>query len=139
MLALGKFLEHLRSLKNQHGSWITESDWHCRVDQSYKLGGEGKEIEADETWIGGKAKNMHAKRRAMFKTARESATYVGDTNYVNKTTVWGVLDREQRKVRATIVPKVNRESLQAAVMNQVEHGSMIFTDQAKVYSSLPKE
>jgi hypothetical protein len=39
--------------------------------------------------------------------------------------VWGVLDREQRKVRATVVPKVNRESLQAAVLDQVAHGSKI--------------
>jgi transposase-like protein len=82
---------------------------------------------------------MHANRRAMFKAARESADYTGDANYINKATVWGVLDREQRKVRATIVPKVNRESLQAAVMNQVEHGSQIFTDEARVYRSLPKE
>ena len=37
------------------------------------------------------------------------------------------------------MPKINRESLQAAVMNQVEHGSKIYTDEAKVYRSLPKE
>ena len=53
--------------------------------------------------------------------------------------MWGVLDRQQRKVRATIVPKVNREALQSAVLNQVEHGSTIYTDEAKVYRSLPKE
>jgi transposase-like protein len=104
-----------------------------------KFGGPGSEVEADETWVGGKAKNMHASRRAMFKEARESATMTGDANYINKTTVWGLLDREQRKVRATIVPKVNRESLQAAVLNQVEHGSKVYTDEARVYRSLPKE
>ena len=73
----------------------------------------------------------------MFKAAREAS--MGDASYINKTTVWGVLDREQRKVRATVVPKVNREALQAAVLNQVEHGSKIYTDEAKVYRSLPKE
>jgi transposase-like protein len=104
-----------------------------------KLGGPGQEVESDETWIGGKAKNMHANRRAMFKAARESAVMTGDANYINKATVWGVLDRQQRKVRATIVPKVNRESLQTAVLNQVEHGSKIYTDEARVYGSLPKE
>jgi transposase-like protein len=104
-----------------------------------KLGGPGSEVESDETFVGGRAKNMHASRRAMFKAARESAVMTGDANYVNKTTVWGVLDREQRKVRATVVPKVNRESLQTAVLNQVEHGSKIYTDEAKVYRSLPKE
>ena len=104
-----------------------------------KMGGPGSEIESDETFVGGKAKNMHANRRAQFKAARESATYTGDANYINKTTVWGVLDREQRKVRATVVPKVNRASLQTAVLDQVASGSKIYTDEAKVYRSLPKE
>jgi transposase-like protein len=104
-----------------------------------KLGGPGSEIESDETFVGGRSKYMHASRRAMFKAARESAEMTGDTNYINKTTVWGVLDRKQRKVRATVVPKVNREALQIAVLNQVEHGSKIYTDEAKVYRSLPKE
>jgi len=102
-----------------------------------KMGGPGSEIESDETFVGGKAKNMSAKRRAQFKVARE--TSMGDAALVNKTAVWGVLDREQRKVRATVVPKVNREALQTAVLDQVEHGSKIYTDEAKVYRSLPKE
>jgi hypothetical protein len=103
-----------------------------------KFGGPGNEVEADETFVGGKAKNMHANRRAQFKVARDSSM-TGDANLVNKTAVWGVLDREQRKVRATVVPKVNRESLQAAVLSQVEHGSKIYTDEARVYRSLPNE
>ncbi len=104
----------------------------------YKFGGPGNEVEADETFVGGKAKNMHASRRAQFKVARETSM-TGDANLVNKTAVWGVLDRQQRKVRATVVPKVNREALQTAVLNQVEHGSKIYTDEASVYKSLPKE
>jgi len=102
-----------------------------------KMGGPGKEVESDETFVGGKAKNMSAKRRAQFKIARE--TSMGDAALVNKTAVWGVLDREQRKVRATVVPKVNREALQTAVLNQVAPGSKIYTDEAAVYKSLPKE
>lgn len=102
-----------------------------------KMGGPGGEIESDETFVGGKAKNMTAKRRAQFKIARE--TSMGDAALVNKTAVWGVLDREQRKVRATVVPKVNREALQTAVLDQVAPGSKIYTDEAKVYRSLPKE
>jgi len=103
-----------------------------------KMGGPGCEIESDETFVGGKAKNMHASRRAQFKVARETSM-TGDANYVNKTPVWGVLDREQRKVRATVVGKVNRKALQTAVLDQVAPGSSIFTDEASVYKSLPKE
>ena len=102
-----------------------------------KMGGPGSEIESDETFVGGKAKNMSAKRRAQFKIARDAS--MGDAALVNKTAVWGVLDREQRKVRATVVPKVNRASLQTAVLDQVAPGSTIYTDEAKVYRSLPKE
>jgi transposase-like protein len=103
-----------------------------------KMGGPGKEVESDETFVGGKAKNMHASRRAQFKVARETSM-TGDANLVNKTAVWGVLDREQRKVRATVVRKVNREALQTAVLNQVAPGSKVYTDEAAVYKSLPKE
>jgi len=105
---------------------------------SKKFGGPAGEVEADECFVGGKAKNMHASRRAQFKVARETSM-TGDANLVNKSAVWGVLDRKQRKVRATVVPKVNRESLQTAVLNQVEHGTKIYTDEASVYRSLPNE
>lgn len=100
-----------------------------------KLGGPGSEVETDETFIGGKAKNMHASRRAQFKAARDSSM-TGDANLVNKAAVWGILDRKQRKVRATVVPKVNRAALQTAVLDQVARGSKIYTDEAGVYKPL---
>jgi transposase-like protein len=104
-----------------------------------KMGGGGKEVESDETFVGGKAKNMHANRRAIFKAARESAEMTESANLVGKSAVWGVLDRESRKVRATVVPKVNRASLQTAVLDRVAPGSKVYTDEARVYRSLPKE
>jgi transposase-like protein len=103
-----------------------------------KIGGKGSEVESDETFVGGRAKNMHASRRAQFKAARESSM-TGDANLVNKAAVWGVLDRESRKVRATVVPKVNREALQSAVLDQVAPGSKVYTDEARVYRSLPSD
>jgi transposase-like protein len=45
-----------------------------------KMGGPDREIESDETFIGGKAKNMSANRRAQFKIARE--TSMGDAALV---------------------------------------------------------
>ena len=45
----------------------------------YKFGGPGIEVESDETFVGGKAKNMHASRRAQFKVARETSM-TGDAN-----------------------------------------------------------
>ena len=129
-----------RALKiTQKSAWFMDHRIRLALQSGtiYKMGGPGSEVESDETFVGGKAKNMSAKRRAQFKAARE--TSMGDAALVNKTAVWGVLDREQRKVRATVVPKVNREALQTAVLDQVAHGSKIYTDEAKVYRSLPKE
>jgi len=128
-----------RSLKvTQKTAWFMDHRIRLALQSGTvsKVGGPGSEIESDETFVGGKAKNMHAKRRAQFKAARESSM-TGDANLVNKTAVWGILDREQRKVRATVVPKVNRESLQIAVLDQVAHGSKIYTDEARVYRGLP--
>ncbi len=47
-----------------------------------------------------------------------------------KTAVMGMLDRQSRKVRATVVPNVKRETLQAKILNGIEHGSRLYTDQA---------
>jgi transposase-like protein len=117
-----------RSLKiTQKSAWFMDHRIRLALESGsiYKLGGPGKEVESDETFVGGKAKNMHASKRVMFKAARESAEMAPHANHANKATVWGVLDREARQVRATVVPKVNREGLQAAVLNQVEHGSKV--------------
>jgi len=118
------FMMHRIRLAMQSGTFV-------------KMGGPGSEVESDETFVGGRAKNMSAKRRAQFRIARD--TSMGDAALVNKTAVWGVLDRDSRTVRATVVPKVNRASLQTAVLDQVAPGSKIYTDEAKVYRSLPSD
>jgi transposase-like protein len=39
----------------------------------------------------------------------------------------GILDREQRKIRATVVPNTKRETLQAKILENIEHGSKLYT------------
>src|SRR3989442_442141 len=60
---------------------------------STKLGGPESEVEVDETFIGGKKKNMH-KDRALRYEQKGGAQ--------GKTAVMGLLDRDLRKVRAKI-------------------------------------
>lgn len=103
-----------------------------------KLGGNGNEVESDEAYIGGKANFMHKDRRMRLRQARE-ACLQGDTNLIGKSAVWGLLDREQRKVRATVVPAVNREVLQSEILAHIEKGSKIYSDEAPLYKSIPKE
>ena len=91
----------------------------------------GGEVEVDETYVGGKLKNMHRDRRARF--AAENGHTGGITG---KTVVQGILDRDARKVRATVVPNVKREVLQNEVLNNVKYGSRVYTDDAVAYDLL---
>jgi transposase-like protein len=95
-----------------------------------KIGGEGNELEVDETFVGGKVKNMHRSRRVRFAVEEG---YQGATT--GKTIVQGILDRNLRKVRAQVVPNVARETLQNAILKNVKYGSTVYTDNAVAYDN----
>ncbi|HUQ50358.1 MAG TPA: IS1595 family transposase [Terriglobales bacterium] len=95
-----------------------------------KLGGSGA-CEVDETFIGGKVRNMHKSRRAEI----ESKKSVGLKNET-KTIVAGILDREKGQVRAQIIPNRERETLDSIVRNNVRFGSTIYSDAHDGYLGL---
>ena len=68
-----------------------------------RMGSTGGPIEADECYIGGKPKNMHAGRRMKL--------LVQYGEHVPKPAVFGMLDRETRQVRATVFAKIERGAL----------------------------
>jgi transposase-like protein len=87
-------------------------------------------VEADETFVGGLAKNMHKKRREQVITG---------TGGSNKTAVMGLLARHSDKcsqVRATVVPNTKRETLHGIIQTHVEPGSTIYTDAWQAYRQL---
>jgi len=88
-----------------------------------KLSGQ---IEADETFIGGKARNMHASKRAAKITA---------TGGKDKTPVLGILERGG-KVRTKIVDNTRKKTLQGELREHVLAGSAIFTDALQSYNGL---
>jgi len=88
-------------------------------------GGPGSTVEADETYIGGKTANMHAGRRKALEAKGP---------LMNKTIVQGILDRDMRKIRATVVPNVKRETLQEQILRNVKFGSTVYTDEAVAYN-----
>lgn len=89
-----------------------------------KLSGK---VEVDETYIGGKARNMHkGKRKAKGRGA------------VGKTAVMGLLEREG-KVRAKVIADTKRETLHAEVKGHVELGAEVFTDALPSYNGLDPE
>ena len=79
-------------------------------------------VEADETFIGGRWKNMHAhaRRRRPEKIA-----------------VAGVLDRRTGHVYAEIVPKVDGRTL-CTFVERAAPGAFVYTDEAAAYSDLDR-
>ena len=88
-----------------------------------KLSGQ---IEADETFIGGKARNMHKSKRAAKITG---------TGGKDKTPVVGILERGV-KIITKVVPNRKKKALQSELREHVLAGSAIFTDALKSYEGL---
>jgi len=89
------------------------------------------EVEADETFIGGKARFMHEWKRAVRITG---------TGGKDKTAVMGILERgkdgKQSKVRTKIVANRKKHALQSEVRKHVEAGSALYTDDLNSYKGL---
>jgi transposase-like protein len=83
-------------------------------------------VEVDETFIGGKAKNMHKAKREAIIQGRGS---------VGKTAVMGLLERKGR-VLAKVIERTDRETLHSEVKANVEKDSNLFTDEWRSYRGL---
>ncbi len=88
-------------------------------------------VEADETFIGQKARNMH-------KDVREKK--ITGTGGKDKTMVFGVLERSKdgkpSRVRTKVVASRKKRALQAEVREHVEAGAALYTDALKSYEGL---
>ncbi len=84
-------------------------------------------VEVDETYMGGKRRNMHkSKRKAL--TGRGAA---------GKTAVAGIKDRPTNLVSARVVENTKSETMSRFIMEHVEDGAKIYTDDALTYHALP--
>ena len=88
-----------------------------------KLGGE---IEVDETFIGGKARNMHKKKRE---------EKIGGPGTGGKEIVFGMVERDGQ-VRTIHTNGRGKPELQRHIREQVEAGSAIFSDELDSYTGL---
>ena len=83
-------------------------------------------IEVDETYIGGKRKNMpKAKRKTL-----EGRGAVG------KAAVAGAKDRATNRVNAAVVPATDSVTLQGFVRANAETGATVYTDDAAAYRGM---
>lgn len=79
------------------------------------LGGEGKTVEMDETYIGGKEKNKHrSKRHSMGGGA-------------GKEIVFALVERDGR-VRSHHVPSVTAKTLRPVMQEQIHAASRVYSD-----------
>jgi transposase-like protein len=90
------------------------------------MGGEGKHIEVDETFIGGLARNMHADKRKRRIT---------NTGTKDKIAVQGILERGG-EVRAAVVSNRKKHLLQSNIRAHIKAGSAIYTDALMSYMGL---
>jgi transposase-like protein len=91
------------------------------------------EVEVDETYIGGKARNMHyAKRKRVVK----------GTGGMSKVAVMGLLARHgpgSSKVRANVIPDTTSDTFKGSVRHNVEQGATLYTDAHRSYHGLDAE
>ena len=94
------------------------------TDMTGKIGGDGKPIECDETFVGGKVQNMHRSKR--IKSNAKGG---------NKAVVLGMLERGGR-VKAKVIASRHKPNLSPAMTANVEAGANIVTDEFSTYGVL---
>lgn len=115
----------------QKTAWFMLHRIRFAMQQGSVAGPLGGEVEADETFIGGKARFMHKAVKARKITG---------TGGAGKTAVMGLLERGQggrkSRVQATVIPNTQRATLHQEVRQHVTPGSELHTDEYVGYRGL---
>ena len=86
-------------------------------------------VEVDETYLGGRRKNMsNAKRKELAGTGRGA---------VGKTAVIGAKDRETNQVAAKVIEHTDAPTLQGFVIDHTAPGATVYSDDSSAYESIP--
>ncbi|MCY4142954.1 MAG: IS1595 family transposase [Gammaproteobacteria bacterium] len=107
-----------------HLSHRVREAWNSKESKQLESRFTG-ETETDETFIGGKEKNKHSKKK--LRAGRGT---------VGKAVVAGVKNRDTNKVNAKVLPGTASVVIEDFVTDNVEKESTVYTDDAKYYSGL---
>lgn len=86
-------------------------------------------VEVDETYFGGKRKNMPKHKRAQL-TGRGAS---------GKSAVVGAKDRDSKQVTAGAVPDTKADTLRGFATAAAAPGATVYTDDATAYDGLPRQ
>lgn len=116
----------------QKSAWFLNH--RIRLAMQQEGGGKmGGEVEVDETFVGGRARFMHAKRR------KEKIKGTGSMSG-GKIAVQGLLERHgpdgHSRVRAKVVANTKRKALDPVVREHIQDGSTVYTDAHPSYDKL---
>ena len=108
--------------------------WHLmqRIREGF-LAGEGKPlagpVEVDETYFGGRRKNMHRRKRKELS----------GRGPVGKVAVVGARDRATKTIVARVAKKTDAAELQPFVLDNTATDAVVYTDDASAYEGLRRK
>jgi len=110
----------------QKSAWFMLQRLRLAAQDSFDGGKLSGTVEVDETFIGGKARNMHLAKRKKIIQGRGAT---------GKTVVMGMLERGG-KVKAHVIAERDKTTLHGKIEEHVESGSHVITDELASYWGL---
>ncbi len=126
-------LKSVSSMKLHRDLGISQrSAWFMmhRIREAFPVGFDpfAGPVEVDETYIGGKRKNMPKSKRKQM-TGRGA---------VGKTAVVGAKDRDTNQVSVKVVKSTDAPTLQSFVHDRTEPDAQVYTDDARAYVGMDR-